>query len=234
MILCIDTGTEWCRVSLCKNNMEAPISAHSNLPNSHSATLLPLIRDLCSQEGITPSDIQAVALSAGPGSYTGLRIGSAAAKALAFSLHIPFIALSSLEILARHSLDFINQNPMTKPTEPFVFLPLLDARRQEVYMATFQGNGNRIIADKPLVLDEKSPEEWLPSYAVLSGSGAPKTLALFPNHQLIFYPELVSPDTSVAMAKLAITRYSYQEFTNPKTFEPFYLKPFYLNTSPKI
>jgi tRNA threonylcarbamoyladenosine biosynthesis protein TsaB len=234
VILCIDTGSEWCRVSLCKNNTESLVSAHSSLPNSHSATLLPLVRDLCSQEGLAPADIRAVALSAGPGSYTGLRIGSAAAKALAFSLNIPFIAISSLEILALHSLAFLNQNPEKKPSEPFVFLPLLDARRQEVYMATFQSSGNRIIADKPLVLEEKSPEEWLPSYAVLSGSGAPKTLALFPNHQLLFYPELVSPDSSVAMAKIALSRYAQQDFSNPKTFEPFYLKPFYLNTSPKI
>lgn len=222
MILCIETSGELCSLALVENE-SLVYFAQIEEPNAHSKVLMPLIDKLLKDHLFNPKHLSAVALSAGPGSYTGLRIGSAAAKSICMALFIPLITISTLEILA---IAMKNENPNSE-----LYIPLLDARRMEVYMAVFDKKLNRKTEDIPHVLSEESLHFFEPKDICLGGSGAAKTVD-FLNERNIHLSTTKSQANAKSMVKKAIQLFNDKQFTDLVNFEPAYLKPFYTNAKP--
>ncbi|MCO6495357.1 MAG: tRNA (adenosine(37)-N6)-threonylcarbamoyltransferase complex dimerization subunit type 1 TsaB [Bacteroidetes bacterium] len=223
MILCIETSGEICSVALA-DNIYSVFYLENKEANAHSKVLLPMIDKILTENNISRTELKAIALSSGPGSYTGLRIGSAAAKSICMALTIPLIAIDTLEILAfkmknnAHNADFL--------------IPLLDARRMEVYTAVFDSNAKRISEDQPHILSFQTPDLWNHKNVVLAGSGANKTFHFLKeigvNTEII---ENCYPDAQ-SMVHIAFDRFEQKKFDNLINFEPAYLKPFYTNAKP--
>ncbi len=196
------------------------------LEKSHSTHLTVLIEQLVTNTGYALADLTAVAVSDGPGSYTGLRIGAAAAKGLCFALDIPLLAVGTLPALAH---QVASHTPLAAS---WVFCPMLDARRQEVYTALYQADGAELLAPNNLVLDAHSLSEHLAQSSVLFfGSGAAKFQPLVSEQpRAVFLPN-VQP-SAVSIGELALAAYHRQEFQDVAYYEPFYLKEVY-TTTPK-
>lgn len=223
MILCIETSGEICSVALAESTKQFYF-LESQVPNAHSAVLLPFIDRLFTEHQISKQSLSAIALSSGPGSYTGLRIGSAAAKSICLALNIPLITISSLEILA--------QKMKARSANAECLVPLFDARRMEVYAAVFDVNANRISADMPIVLSKDTAALWNHKKVLLAGSGAAKTHLFLKeigeDAELLgdFFPDAPS------MLTLAFEHFENKYFTDIVNFEPAYLKPFYTTATP--
>lgn len=216
-ILLIETATSICSVGLAEEDHVIAIR-ESDLPNSHSAKLNILIDDLLSSCGISYSDLSAVALSFGPGSYTGLRIGASTAKGLSYALDVPVIAVETPFILAKAALE--------RHKDCFV-ITMIDARRMEVYANIFDQDMNVLKDCSADVLTENYYDEFLKESdkVLLVGDGAAKTKELFANKKNYFYDDSVRL-SSHFMATLAWKKYINKEFVDTAYFEPYYLKDF--------
>ena len=171
---------------------------------------------------VTPSELNAIAVSKGPGSYTGLRIGVAAAKGLCFALDKPLIALNSLEILA--------QNPIEKGID--FIIPMIDARRMEVFTAVFNREREWVQKTNALILSPDSFKDVVHQKSCLVlGDGAQKFKALDPEINAQFSLNNEHPD-ALNMVQMAWEKYCLQDFESLAYFEPFYLKDFQ-TTPPK-
>lgn len=215
LLLLLETSTDVCSVSLSCNG-EIIQERHTLEANSHTEHLTLLIQSCLSEAGFRPSDLDAIAISGGPGSYTSLRIGAATAKGLCYATGCPLISLSSLDILAagipEHLLlpgDFI--------------IPMLDARRMEVYMAAYDHHTMKCSAEAPVILDNDSLEAWMKdgNRIHLCGNGASKFIDAFPGNQYILHHIHTS---SVYMQSLAIEAYVRQQFEDVAYFTPHYFK----------
>ena len=164
---------------------------------------------------ISLKDLDAISLGKGPGSYTGLRIGASSAKGFCFGLHIPLIAINSLETMIE---PFLNQG--------FDFIiPLIDARRMEVYSAVFEGkSGDMISKTEAKVLDETSYQEYQEKKILFVGDGAlkAKDILQLPNAD---FNETIYPSAKY-LVKKAVEKYNRKDFEDVAYFEPFYLKDF--------
>ncbi len=225
-ILCIETSNKICSTALCDFNQNYIIK-ESLEPNSHSKYLTVFIQELFSQIDV-PQQLKAVAVSQGPGSYTGLRIGVSAAKGIAYALQIPLIAIDTLEIMTQ---GLIMEHKDVAGQAKFL-IPLIDARRMEVYTEIFDNSGKPLQPVKNLILDQNSFQDQLKQgKVVFFGDGATKlkNILQHPNAIFIenFYPR------SNFMVKLAVNKYNTQDFADVAYFEPFYLKPFIPTTKPK-
>lgn len=219
-ILHLETATKQCSVALARKGKLLASRRLLNDSFSHSEKLHTFINEVLEETATAPDQLDAIAVSKGPGSYTGLRIGVAAAKGLCFALDLPLIALNSLEILIQsvESTDFI--------------VPMLDARRMEVYTAVFDGDKKWIQETTALVLDSRSFLEIAQEKkVVVVGDGAKKFQALHPQIQADF-PELPSHPEAKEMIEMAWAKYNAQDFESLAYFEPFYLKEFQ-TTPPK-
>lgn len=217
-ILCLETSSEICSVSLFQDGkMRANREVHE--PNAHSARATQLIEEIIAETGIEPETWDAIALSKGPGSYTGLRIGAGIAKGLTYSLEIPLIGISTLEILAA----------ACPPTDS-IRIPMLDARRMEVYLAHYSLNGEICEATKACILNQDWADS-LPAHAVLLGNGMPKARQAFQFDTSIRFIENLHP-LAQNMGMLAANAFASGTFADPVYFEPEYIKPFY--TTAKI
>ncbi len=216
-ILLIETATSICSVGLAEEDHVIAIR-ESDLPNSHSAKLNILIDDLLSSCGISYSDLSAVALSFGPGSYTGLRIGASTAKGLSYALNVPVIAVETPFILAKAALE--------RHKDCFV-ITMIDARRMEVYANIFDQDMNVLKDCSADVLTENYYDEFLKESdkVLLVGDGASKTKELFASKKNYFYDDSVRL-SSRFMATLAWKKYINKEFVDTAYFEPYYLKDF--------
>ena len=134
LILCIETSTTVCSVALAQNHRVLG-ALREDTPNAHSTLLTVLIEKLLAKAGYQAEDLDAVAVSSGPGSYTGLRIGVSVAKGICFATGKPLIAITSLEILAAH---FLQQRPDVSAQD--LLCPMIDARRMEVYSVLYRSN----------------------------------------------------------------------------------------------
>jgi tRNA threonylcarbamoyladenosine biosynthesis protein TsaB len=222
-ILQLETSTKQCSVALAFNGK--PIASKKLLKESfsHSEKLHLFISELLKEAHLKPIDLDAVAVSKGPGSYTGLRIGVAAAKGICFALEIPLIALNALEILA--------QTPPIEKKVDFI-IPMLDARRMEVYTAVFDCNKNWIQQTTALVLAKDSFLEVVKEKpCVILGDGAQKFKELTPQINAYFPIHTQYPNAD-DMSALAWKKYTKNEFESLAYFEPYYLKEFQ-TTPPK-
>ena len=213
-ILNIETSTTNCSVSLSKNGETLVLKEDYDSNYSHAERLHLFIEDVINQANIKKTDLSAVAVSKGPGSYTGLRIGVSTAKGLCYALDIPLISVSTLEALA-------NQVDIKEG----LVIPMLDARRMEVYSAVFNAEGNQIRDIKAEVLDESSFKDYLnESKVYFIGNGVAKTKPLIKNDNAVFIEDkLPSADN---MSKLAYAKYKKSDIEDVAYFEPFYLKDF--------
>lgn len=213
-ILNIETSTKNCSVTLAKEGNTVIIKEIAEQNFSHSEKLHLFIDEILKQARISYKDLSAIALSKGPGSYTGLRIGTSTAKGLCFALDIPLIALDSLQILARQVTH-----------KDGLIIPMIDARRMEVYTATFDSNYNKISKTQALVIDENSFSQ-ITQTAYFIGDGAEKCKPFLQRENLIFLDKIIYPSAQ-EMSLLSFEKFLAQEFEDIAYFEPFYLKEFF-------
>lgn len=214
LILNIETATKNCSVTIAKNGDILGSKELNNGQYSHAEVLHPFIDELLSDLKIDTSEIDAIAVSKGPGSYTGLRIGVSAAKGLCFALHKPLISIDTLSSLS-HAI---------KITEGCI-VPMLDARRMEVYAAVFDYNHEKLRDIKAEIIDENSFSEYLQCHKVyFLGDGATKCKEIIKHKNAIFidnkYP------SAIEMAALSYQKYKKNDIEDVAYFEPFYLKDF--------
>jgi tRNA threonylcarbamoyladenosine biosynthesis protein TsaB len=213
-ILGIETATTNCSVSLSKNGETIVLKEDYGKNYSHAERLHVYIDAVLKEAKINSSDLDAIAISKGPGSYTGLRIGVSAAKGLCFSLDKPLISIATLEALA-HQVTANNG----------VVVPMLDARRMEVYSAIFDTEHNQIRDTEAQILNENSFSEYLEKGTVyFIGDGVEKTKALI-NHPNAVFVENKLPSSN-DMSLLAYNKYKKSYTEDVAYFEPYYLKDF--------
>ena len=223
-ILNIETSTEVCSVSIALNG-QLLFKKESTDGLNHSKVLTVFIEQLLNENNLTAKSLDAVAVSKGPGSYTGLRIGVSVAKGLCYGLDIPLISVNSLEalgIFAAHNLDKYGLN---KTENDFLFCPLIDARRMEVYTALYNLNGEEIKPVSAEIIDDQFLAGLLENQKILFfGNGAEKCKSTITHKNALF----LGPQTASAeyMQIIAEEKFRKNEFEDVAYFEPFYLKNF--------
>ena len=218
LILAIETATEICSVSLIRDN-EIIALRESEGNNEHSALLASFIDEIMHETGLHLKQLDAVAVSKGPGSYTGLRIGVSTAKGLCYALSKPLISVATLEAMA---FQVIADEKIS--TDEIQLCPMIDARRMEVYMAVFNSKREEITAVKAEIIDENS-FSGIEKKVLIFGNGAEKcTSVLADNDKIVFLPGVKA--SAVSVAKLAVEKFSKTRFEDTAYFEPFYLKDF--------
>lgn len=214
LVLNIETATTNCSVSLSKDGETLVLKEDNSLGYSHAETLHLFIDEVFKISKIKPKEIDAVAVSKGPGSYTGLRIGVSSVKGLCFALNKPLIAISTLESLAHQ----------VKHTDGLI-IPMLDARRMEVYSAIYNSNLELHRDIKAEILSEDSYADLLETNKVyFIGNGVSKTKTLI-NHPNAIFIEDKLPSAN-EMSLLAELKYKKSDTEDVAYFEPYYLKDF--------
>ena len=216
-ILNIETSTKNCSVSLSKNGKVIALKELNDGNYSHAEKLHVFIDDVLKEANINMQQLNAVAISKGPGSFTGLRIGVSAAKGLCFALDIPMISIDTLKGLA-----------LQVAIDNGYIISMLDARRMEVYSAIFDMNYNQIRGTEAQILDETSFQNYLENQQVhFIGDGVPKTKELISHPNAIFVKGKLPSANEMGM--LAFQKFEQNDFENSAYFEPFYLKDFVAN-----
>lgn len=229
LILCIETGTDICSVGLARDG-EIVSLRESDEGRDHASKVGVFVDELFRQTGITPDEIDAVAVGKGPGSYTGLRIGVSFAKGLCYGLNKPLIAVGSLDALMEVAREDYEAGIIDVPDWKCAKLcPMVDARRMEVYAQIFDSDGKPLTEVSAEVVDDQSFAVWRrDGRLVIFGNGALKCAEVLPD---VTFVEVV-PSVR-GMAPLAQQAYDRGEFVDVAYFEPFYLKDFVITTSKK-
>ena len=214
LLLNIETATTNCSVSLSKDGETLVLMEDNSLSFSHAESLHVFIKEAFLKAKMNPDKIDAIAVSKGPGSYTGLRIGVSSAKGLSYSLDKPLIAIDTLESLA-----------LQVEIESGFIIPMLDARRMEVYASVFDAKMNQVREIKAEILEEDSFKTYLDKSKVyFIGSGVDKTKSLI-NHPNANFIENRLPSAN-EMGRLADLKYKKSDTEDVAYFEPYYLKDF--------
>ena len=213
LILNIETSTKNCSVSLAKDGTTILVKEFAEEGFSHAEKLHVFIDEVLKETQTNFKDLNAVAVSKGPGSYTGLRIGVSAAKGICYALDIPLISVDTLQVLAKQ----VN-------IKEGIIIPMLDARRMEVYSAVFDKNHTKIMEVQAEILTEESYAEIEENvYFIGDCQEKCKTVLSKPNFH--FLPANIFPSAN-EMSVLSYHKFNNQEFENVAYFEPFYLKDF--------
>lgn len=214
IILNIETSTKNCSVGLAQHGELIELQELNTGGYSHAEKLHPFIQEIMKRTDIAFSEIDAVAVGKGPGSYTGLRIGVSAAKGLCFAHDIPLISINSLEILARASESFQG-----------MVIPMIDARRMEVYSAVFDHQFHSLRETRAEIVTPDSFSSYLNQGKVLFlGDGAEKCKEVIQHINASFLDDAF-PSAS-CMAALSFEKFQNKDFEDVAYFEPFYLKDF--------
>ena len=223
LLLCIETATSVCSVALAGDGALLSLKETSD-KYPHSAVITLFIAGVLESAGVEPHALDGIAVSKGPGSYTGLRIGVATAKGLCYSLDKPLIAISTLQSMAAGMRDI--RDATGDDRTGLLFCPMIDARRMEVYSALFDETGKEVREALAEILDEKSFREYLQKQKVLfAGDGTGKCRALLEKNPNALFLEDFYPSAK-SMCRLAEERFLSGEFEDLAYFEPFYLKDF--------
>jgi tRNA threonylcarbamoyladenosine biosynthesis protein TsaB len=220
-ILCIDTATDICTVSVFENKKCIAIR-NSTEDRSHAVQLAVYIESILKETNMQVCNLDAVAISMGPGSYTGLRIGVSMAKGLCYGASIPLIAVSTLQAMCYGITNsFKEQHGLSN----FYLCPMLDARRMEVYTSVFNPDYSEVNPVSAEIIDNSSFLDLLEKKPVLFfGNGAEKTKEHIQHKNAIFYGAFVH--SSEYMAEIAYNKFRNKQFEDVAYFEPFYLKDF--------
>lgn len=215
-ILNIDTTTEIATVCLSKGD-EVIHSLQNDIQYNHASFLHTSINSIIGDSGLEWSEINAIAVSAGPGSYTGIRVGMAAAKGLCYALGIPFILLNTLEIIALSAT-------LKLPSQESLYCPMIDARRMEVFTAIYDFNLNEIVTHSALILQGNSFQSLLQNNTVFFvGSGSRKFSEIVKNNNARFVEGRIEPK---ALSIISSGKYQKLLFSDVALSEPLYIKQF--------
>lgn len=219
-ILNIDTATEFAQVSIASNEKVLQTKGNTS-QKDHASFLHSSIKQMLSDYSFKIQDIDAVAVTAGPGSYTGLRVGLSSAKGLCYALHKPLITINTLEVLA------VAAQQLTENTAELLICPMIDARRMEVFTAIYSKDLTALLAPCAMILQNDSLLNYLIKHKIIfCGNGAAKfknvcthTNASFANIS----------ENSTAMAILSARYFMQKRFADLAYADPFYLKDFKSN-----
>jgi tRNA threonylcarbamoyladenosine biosynthesis protein TsaB len=219
-ILNLETATKNCSVSISQNGQTILCKEMAEAGYSHAEKLHVFIEECIKESNISFKDLSAIAVSQGPGSYTGLRIGVSAAKGLCFALDLPLIAVDTLQVLA--SKLSISQG---------VIIPMIDARRMEVYSAIFNSKSEKIREVQAEILTENSFEEISETIHFV-GDCAEKAKTVLTKSNFIFHEEIIYPSAN-EMSELSYKKFQENKLEDVAYFEPYYLKDFMVTVSKK-
>lgn len=217
-ILLIETATSVCSVALV-NEQQTVQEVHSDEPNAHSAKLNLFIRDILRSAGLAAHQLDAVCVSSGPGSYTGLRIGVSSAKGLCYATNRPLLAVPTLQNMAAW---YYRQHPRYTG----LVCPMIDARRMECYTAIFDKELRQLKPTTAEVVTEGLYDQWLNSGPVMFiGDGAAKTMEVLSGHHNASYDDAFRISAE-GMSQAAFNMLKSGRTEDVAYFEPFYLKDF--------
>ena len=218
IILHIETSTEVCSVALSRGK-ECVCVKESAQGRDHAGKLTVFIAQMLDANGISASKLDAVAVSSGPGSYTGLRIGLSVAKGLCYGADIPLLSVSTLQSMA---MGFAAQSSIAAGA---LLCPMIDARRMEVYTALYDNAGKEVEKVSAKIISHQSFESWLDAgHVFFFGNGAEKCSSLI-THQNAIFSEPFSHSAKYMIQK-SLQLYNEKRFEDAAYFEPFYLKNF--------
>lgn len=227
-ILLIETATDSCSVALAREK-EIVAEKYINQPKAHATLLARYICDILEENGLNMEDCSAVAVSKGPGSYTGLRVGVSCAKGLCYGAGKPLISVCTLATIARMALD----NKLYRGEGDFLIVPMIDARRMEVYTANFNSKGEQLTPVEARILDENSYAAELAAGPVLfTGNGAEKFRELVAGNPNAYFAQ--QEPHAAGMRVIAADKLEAGEFEDNAYFEPFYLKDFIAGKPKKL
>lgn len=218
LILSIETSTKLCSVALQRGE-SILAAAEISVERSHSKYITVLIESLFKFAGEYPEALDAVAVSKGPGSYTGLRIGASTAKGLCYALDKPLIAINTLASMAHDASRYIPQDAH--------LCPMLDARRMEVYCALFDAQMNELLPVQAKIIDAFSFSEELSNKQLFFfGDGAQKCMPFLEKNNNAVYIDKLFPSAK-SIGALAQQAFKKNTFEDVAYFEPYYLKDFF-------
>lgn len=220
MILQIETATTSCSVAL---QHQGQLLGHKllNQRNVHAEVITLFIDELMNAAGVKYADLDVVAVSCGPGSYTGLRIGVSTAKGLCYGSDKPLIAVETLAAMASGYLQSLAGNF----TDNTLLCPMIDARRMEVFTAVFDVSGNKVMPTNALIVDENSFNYLLANHKIhFFGDGAGKCSGIINHPNAIIIDDFVND--AAHLTQIAQLKYAAQQFEDVAYFEPYYLKDF--------
>ncbi|WP_256012470.1 tRNA (adenosine(37)-N6)-threonylcarbamoyltransferase complex dimerization subunit type 1 TsaB [Desertivirga xinjiangensis] len=223
LILQIETSTSSCSIALSENGTTLFVK-EQNERNIHASHITLFIEEVLTLAGKKPADLNAVAVSMGPGSYTGLRIGVSTAKGLCYALDIPLIAVNTLKAMASGMLK-------KSPDQDVLLCPMIDARRMEVYMAVYDSALNELTPVEAKIIDADSFRGFQNKKLLLFGDGAEKCRQVLETCQNISL-NTGHVNSAGDLSMLAYEKYKNSSFEDVAYFEPYYLKDF-LVTQPK-
>lgn len=227
-VLLIETATDSCSVALAKNS-EIISEKFINEPKVHASVIGGYVTDILAENSISMADCSAVAVSKGPGSYTGLRVGVSIAKGLCYGAGKPLISVCTLATIAQMALD----NNLYTGEGDFTIIPMIDARRMEVYTANFNSKGEQLTPVEAKILDGNSYAAELAAGPVLfTGNGAEKFKELVGNNPNAYFAPQAPHATG--MRVIASDKLEAGEFEDNAYFEPFYLKDFVAGKPKKL
>ena len=225
LILNIETATRSCSVSIGQDGECIALKEEFNERYSHAEKLTVFIEELLASANLKLSDLDAIAVSKGPGSYTGLRIGASTAKGLCYALDIPLISVDTLHAIAHLS----NQHPT-----PCYIVPMIDARRMEVYAAVYDQDLKEIRGVQADIIDESSYRELMDERpTIFLGDGAGKCAEVLGTHANATVLNDVAASAK-SMVKLSEEAFSAECLEDTAYFEPFYLKEFVAGVPKKL
>ncbi len=216
IILNIETATKNCSVALAKEGKMIACKEIAEQNFSHAEKLHVFIKELLVENNLQFSDLNAIAVSQGPGSYTGLRIGVSSAKGFCYALNIPMIAIDTLQLLAKQI-----------QIKDGIIIPMIDARRMEVFTAFYDKNHNQIRNTQAEIIDETSYKE-ITEKIHLVGDGTEKFKNTLTDDKFVFHSNVVFPSAN-EMSQLSYGKYQKSDFVDVAYFEPYYLKDFVLS-----
>ena len=214
-ILAIETTTKNCSVALFENEKLLALKEHCSDDYSHAEQLTLFITEVLQQTQLTLKNINAITLSKGPGSYTGLRIGTSTVKGLCYSLGIPLISISTLKAMAY----------CIASTENFeLFCPMIDAKRMEVFSAVYDKDNKEIREVQADIVNEQTYTNYLKREMLFFGDGAIKCKEIINNKNAHFLKDIYPSSKNLGV--LANTKFIKRDFEDVAYFEPYYLKDF--------
>jgi tRNA threonylcarbamoyladenosine biosynthesis protein TsaB len=228
-ILHLETATKVCSVAIARDGILISYK-ETSVANSHSSLITNFIDDVVKAAGITLHDLNAICISMGPGSYTGLRIGVSTAKGFCYALNIPLIAINTLQSMANY---YAANNPDHLNNETLL-CPMIDARRMEVFTAFFDQEGKFVTETSAEIINDESFNKELSDHKIIFfGDGAGKCAqSLSHNPSAVFHDEFTI--SSRGMISIAWEKYKAKHFENVAYFEPYYLKDFIATTPRKM
>lgn len=231
LILNIETSTIVCSVSVSKDGMVKAVK-ESREEKSHAKLLTIFIDELLKELNHKIEDLDAVAVSKGPGSYTGLRIGVSTAKGLCYAKDLPLIAINTLQSMTKGIILKLQSNKISvKDFEKAILVPMIDARRMEVYSAFLDSKGEIVREVMAEIIDKDSYKDILTKQKMIFfGDGSEKIQKIIPHENAVFINDVYP--SAHDMATLSEAAYQNKDFENVAYFEPFYLKDF-IATVPK-